>query len=107
MSRRTPGRWAIRGHQVRADEGRGQHVADYRTNVADELLLAAAPELLEMVLDAISRGEACGGDEGYARDAKERLARLGLVRLGLDEHGRESEKAELADVDPDVTTSWT
>lgn len=107
MSRRTPGRWALRGHQIRADEGRGQHVADYRTNVADGILLAAAPELLEMVLSAISCGEACGGNEGLARDLKERLAKLGLVRLGLDEHGQESEKVELADVDPDVTTSWT
>lgn len=104
MSRRTPGCWALRGHQVRANEGRGQHVADYRTSVADGILLAAAPELLEMVLTAISCGEACGGNEGLARDFKKRLAKLGLVRLGLDEYGRESEKAELSDTDPDVTT---
>lgn len=103
MSRRTPGRWALRGHQIRADEGRGQHIADYRTNVADGILLAAAPELFEMVLTAISFAEACGGSEAQAWDLKERLAKLGLVRFGLDEHGRESERAELADTNPDVT----
>lgn len=97
-----PGRWALRGHQIRANEGRGLHVADYRTSVADGVLLAAAPELLEMVLTAISCGEACGGNEGLTRDLKARLARLGLVRLGVDEHGRESEIAELADTNPDV-----
>lgn len=103
MSRRTPGRWVLRGHQIRADEGLGKHVADYRTNAVDGILLAAAPELLEMVLTAISCGEACGGNEGLARGLKERLAQLGLVRLGRDEHGYESEKTELADTNPDVT----
>lgn len=42
----TPGVWGLRGVQIRADGGRGQHIASYVTSRDDGLLLAAAPRLL-------------------------------------------------------------
>lgn len=98
MSGRTPGPWGLRGAQIRAEDGRGMHVATYQVSRADGLLLAAAPVLLEMVLRAISCGESCGGDEGMARDFKVRLVKLGLFKLGLDEHGSPSDRADLEDL---------
>lgn len=53
MSSTTPGPWGLRGHQIRANEGRGATVATYAISRADGILLAAAPELvaaLERVL---------------------------------------------------------
>lgn len=40
-------RWALRGYQIRSDNGRGQHVATYMTDEVDGRVLAAAPALLE------------------------------------------------------------
>lgn len=42
----TPGPWGLRGYQVRADNGLGQHVATVQNGSADGALVAAAPELL-------------------------------------------------------------
>jgi len=38
--------WALRGYQIRDDDGRGQHVATYMRTAAEGHLMAAAPELL-------------------------------------------------------------
>lgn len=86
MANRTPGPWTLRGVQIRANGGRGQHVATYQISQADGQLIAAAPDLLEMVLDAIGCAEACGGSEAQAESYKQRLAKLGLVALVRDEH---------------------
>lgn len=47
MSAHTPGPWALRGYQIRAENGLGKHVATYQVGEADGRLIAAAPELLE------------------------------------------------------------
>jgi hypothetical protein len=52
----TPGPWALRGRQIRAEDGLGKHVADYMVDAEDGHLLAAAPELedsLRSIVDAI------------------------------------------------------
>lgn len=45
----TPGPWALRGRQIRAENGVGKHVADYMVDAEDGRLIAAAPELLAIV----------------------------------------------------------
>lgn len=47
----TPGPWALRGRQIRAENGVGKHVADYMVDAEDGRLIAAAPELLAIVED--------------------------------------------------------
>lgn len=53
MKRHTPGPWGLRGVQIRADGGRGQHVATYQVSRDDGELIAAAPELLELLEQAL------------------------------------------------------
>lgn len=48
----TPGPWALRGYQVRANNGQGMHVATYQTSEADGRVLAASRELLDLLLMA-------------------------------------------------------
>lgn len=48
----TPGPWALRGRQIRAEGGLGKHVADYMVDAEDGETIAAAPEL-EMRLRAL------------------------------------------------------
>jgi len=43
----TPGPWALRGSQIRAENGTGAHVATYQISRDDGLLIAAAPKLLD------------------------------------------------------------
>jgi RNA:NAD 2'-phosphotransferase (TPT1/KptA family) len=103
MNRRTPGRWALRGHQIRADEGRGQHIATYQTNMADGVIIAAAPELLDLLLRAcatLDASERASQSHGTADDIRERLAHLGLILPGLDEHGEDSCRKEPRDTNP-------
>ena len=45
----TPGPWGLRGYQIRADGGRGAHVATYQISQADGEMLAAAPEMTEVL----------------------------------------------------------
>lgn len=47
----TPGPWGLRGVQIRANDGRGQHVATYQIGRADGLLIAAAPRMLAVLQD--------------------------------------------------------
>lgn len=56
----TPGPWGLRGSQIRADGGRGQHIATYMTNVADGKLMAAAPLLYEACKEAAEMIPPCG-----------------------------------------------
>ena len=65
---RTPGPWGLRGHQIRADGGTGQHVATYQISADDGRLIAAAPELLEMLLQC-----------DLSDQIRVRLQELGLV----------------------------
>lgn len=53
----TSTRWALRGTQIRDDDGRGQHVATYMRSVEDGRLLAAAPELLELLLETCDEAD--------------------------------------------------
>jgi len=51
----TPGPWALRGRQIRAENGIGKHVADYMVDAEDGRLIAEAPTLyllLKAVVDA-------------------------------------------------------
>lgn len=50
----TPGPWALRGHQIRADNGLGVHVATYQIAVADGHLIAAAPDLRDALQDLLA-----------------------------------------------------
>lgn len=54
--------WALRGYQIRADDGKGQHIGTYVTNRRDGAVMAKAPRMLD-VLDDI---------RGYLRRNKER-----------------------------------
>lgn len=58
MSARTPGPWALRGYQIRADNGKGAHVGTYQISKADGELMAAAPMMaaaLEELLNYATR----------------------------------------------------
>jgi hypothetical protein len=106
MSRRTPGPWALRGTQIRADNGRGAHVATYMINIADGLLLSAAPEMLEMLLGACSSldaSENCSKSHCTADYIRARLAELRLIKLGVNEDGWPSEREDPSDTDPEIT----
>lgn len=46
---RTPGPWALRGFQIRSDNGQGAHVGTYQISVSDGLLMAAAPEMVALL----------------------------------------------------------
>jgi hypothetical protein len=41
----TPGPWALRGYQIRAGNGLGQHIATVQTSTVDGHRLAAAQDL--------------------------------------------------------------
>lgn len=43
--------WGLRGVQIRAAGGLGQHIATYMTHRDDGLLLASAPRLLALLID--------------------------------------------------------
>lgn len=49
-TKHTKGPWKLRGSQIRA--ANDQHVGSYTSNIADGRLIAAAPLLLEAVLEA-------------------------------------------------------
>lgn len=100
MQKITPGPWALRGAQIRADNGQGLHVATYQISRTDGHLIAAAPELLQLALDACSTLDACEkGSRSHctADRIRTRLAALGLIEPGTDEHGRLSEREDPAD----------
>lgn len=89
---RTPGPWGLRGRQIHADSGRGAHVATHQISAEDGRLIAAAPELLDMVLTLC-----CMIDEAIASDYRDRLAELLLIKLGIDPNtNRESGRVEPA-----------
>lgn len=74
-------RWAIRGYQVRDDDGHGRHIATWQTCEADGRLLAAAPELLDMVIsacDALDNVARCSATDAYADELRARLVALRL-----------------------------
>jgi len=82
--KRTSGPWGLRGVQIRADGGRGRHVATYQINAADGYLIAAAPELLDMLREACDSLDACeraSATHVTADHIRERLAAL-LIREG-------------------------
>lgn len=84
LGRSTPGPWALRGYQIRADNGLGAHVASYQICSADGKLIAAAPELFAMLLSACSSldaAESGASAHGTACDIRARLAALGLIVL--------------------------
>lgn len=79
-------RWALRGYQIRAASGLGYHVATYQADRADGLLLAAAPELLEMLLNACDTLDACeraSTSHGTADLIRTRLVELSLINPAL------------------------
>lgn len=51
----TPGPWGLRGYQIRAEGGRGQHIATYMTTRSDGLLLASAPALVSALEELVRR----------------------------------------------------
>ena len=73
----TPGPWALRGYQVRANNGQGMHVATYQTSEADGRVLAASRELLDLcVMVAEVQGESL---EAIRELIRRRLVELKLV----------------------------
>jgi hypothetical protein len=95
----TPGPWALRGHQIRADDGVGAHVATYQIDRADGRLIAAAPELLTLARRLVAAAEqrsvrrcrarsvrahrACGG--GGLMGGRAKLPTLKKVERALGE----------------------
>jgi hypothetical protein len=77
---RTPGPWALRGYQIRADDGRGAHVATYQISEEDGALIGAAPELLEMFEHVCALLSATGthADVATVRRHQDRLTALGV-----------------------------
>jgi hypothetical protein len=76
----TPGPWKLRGSQIRADGGRGAHVATYQIAWDDGRLIAAAPELvgmLEEACDALDdHSGRAGATHSTADSIRARLAEL-------------------------------
>jgi hypothetical protein len=71
--------WGLRGVQIRAAGGIGQHVATYMTNRDDGLLLAAAPRMLALLIDAcetLDSMERCARSCSTADRIREELAEL-------------------------------
>lgn len=105
LSHRTPGPWGLRGSQIRADGGRGAHVATYQVCRADGLLIAAAPDLLDMLLEAcgsLDASESGASAHGTATEIRKRLAGWGLILLGKDEYGNADPRLDPSDTDPGV-----
>ena len=82
---RTPGPWRLRGYQIRAAAGHGAHVATYQINRDDGLLIAAAPDLLDMLTEACATLDAAERSSGSHSTADRIRARL--LALGLSEPG--------------------
>ena len=78
----SPGtRWALRGYQIRDEDGLGRHIATYQVSEADGRLLAAAPELLETLIaacDALDNVARCSGTDSFADEIRARLVSLRL-----------------------------
>jgi hypothetical protein len=71
--------WGLRGVQIRAAGGVGAHVATYMTNRDDGLLLAAAPRMLAMLIDAcetLDGMERCARSCSTADAIREELVKL-------------------------------
>jgi hypothetical protein len=78
----TPGPWALRGVQIRADNGKGAHVGTYQISRDDGALMAAAPELLSMLVDAadvLDAMERSASSSSTADRIRERLTALGVA----------------------------
>lgn len=76
-----PERWGLRGSQIRAAGGYGHHVATYQTNRQDGLLLAAAPELRDLLheaCDSLDAAERASASHSMADRIRDRLTALGL-----------------------------
>lgn len=67
------GPWALRGYQIRANDGLGQSIGTYYTCAADGRLMAAAPVLYEMLVSVLDNL-----DESTARDFRARLISMGI-----------------------------
>lgn len=101
--KRTAGPWALRGYQIRAKSGRGAHVATYQISRADGLLIAAAPELLDMLdtaCHALDAAERASSSHSTADNIRRRTAELGLWALHDDNDHEDPES-----LDPEVDAS--
>lgn len=76
-------RWALRGTQVRDNGGRGQHVATYMRSAEDGKLLAAAPELLDMLQRACNWLDRSDTARHGTKNPLAMAFRLRLRELGL------------------------
>jgi len=79
--KRTPGPWGLRGYQIRANGGTGQHVATYQINVADGRAIAAVPILLELLDTAcasLDAAEDSSRSHSTADAIREQLCQLGI-----------------------------
>jgi hypothetical protein len=79
VDKHTLGPWALRGFQIRADNGAGAHVATYQISRADGRLLAAAPELFELAQRLVAAEDAEEfGDRAWeiVHDARALIARV-------------------------------
>jgi hypothetical protein len=76
MRKYTPGPWALRGYQIRADEGQGQHVATYQISAEDGKIIAAAPEMVDLLIEAaeaLDAAERCASSHCTADRIREFL----------------------------------
>ncbi len=74
-------RWALRGYQIRDHNGLGRHIATYQTCEADGRLLAAAPELLDLLVqacDALDNVARCSATDSFADEIRAKLVSMRL-----------------------------
>lgn len=77
----TPGPWGLRGSQIRGKGGQGAHIATYQTCREDGLLLAAAPDLLGLLVtaaEALDASERHAESHHVADDIRDYIRRLQL-----------------------------
>lgn len=75
----TPGPWGLRGVQIRAIAGLGRHIATYQISKEDGLLIASAPELIELLekaCDALDACERASASHSTADSIRVRVAEL-------------------------------
>lgn len=77
-------RWALRGYQIRADNGLGAHVATYQRDKIEGELMAAAPTLLRLLANAA--GIACHRDCGETHRHECNEAAELLLAFGFEDH---------------------
>lgn len=77
-------RWVLKGYQIRVDNGDGTggaHVGTYQRAEDEGRLMAAAPELLQLLVracDALDNVSRCSATDAFADEIRARLVSMRL-----------------------------